>query len=36
MTGAVDSSGRYWVGTMNDPLVVDGNVTDEGMRSRMI
>lgn len=21
--GAVDSKGRFWVGTMNDPLVVD-------------
>ena len=28
--GAVDAAGRYWVGAMNDPLVVEGNITDEG------
>lgn len=28
--GAVDSRGRYWVTTMNDPLVKDP--TDEGIR----
>ncbi|EMC94632.1 hypothetical protein BAUCODRAFT_149764 [Baudoinia panamericana UAMH 10762] len=29
--GAVDINGRYWVGAMNDPLVVEGNITDEGV-----
>ena len=29
--GAVDAEGRYYVGAMNDPAVVGGNVTDEGM-----
>ncbi|QIW97987.1 hypothetical protein AMS68_003505 [Peltaster fructicola] len=33
--GIVDARGRYWVGTMNDPLVVDGNVTDEGVLFRL-
>ncbi|KAK5110930.1 hypothetical protein LTR62_005468 [Meristemomyces frigidus] len=33
--GAVDAAGRYWVGTMNDPLVVAGNITDEGVLFRL-
>ncbi|TKA69514.1 hypothetical protein B0A55_08391 [Friedmanniomyces simplex] len=33
--GAVDAAGRYWVGTMNDPLVVEGNITDEGVLFRL-
>jgi sugar lactone lactonase YvrE len=33
--GAVDKSGRYWVGAMNDPTVVDGNITDEGVLFRL-
>ncbi len=28
--GAVDSKGRYWVGTMNDDALVGDNFTDEG------
>ena len=28
--GAVDSKGRYWVGTMNDDALVGSNFTDEG------
>lgn len=35
MAGSVDANGRYWVGTMNDPLVVDGNITDEGVLFRL-
>jgi sugar lactone lactonase YvrE len=33
--GAVDPKGRFFVGTMNDPLVVDGNLTDEGVLFRL-
>ena len=33
--GAVDVAGRYWVGTMNDPPVVRGNITDEGVLFRL-
>ena len=31
--GAVDSSGRYWAGTMNDPMVTEP--TDEGVVFRL-
>ncbi|KAF2717313.1 hypothetical protein K431DRAFT_255643 [Polychaeton citri CBS 116435] len=34
--GAVDSKGRFWVGTMNDPAVVGGgNFHDEGILFRL-
>lgn len=33
--GAVDTKGRYWVGAMNDPPVVGGNLTDEGVLFRL-
>lgn len=33
--GAVDAQGRFYVGAMNDPAVVDGNVTDEGILFRL-
>ncbi|KAK0945804.1 rRNA-processing protein cgr1 [Friedmanniomyces endolithicus] len=33
--GAVDAAGRYWVGAMNDPLVVEGKITDEGVLFRL-
>ncbi|KAM0717292.1 hypothetical protein Q7P37_007144 [Cladosporium fusiforme] len=33
--GAVDAQGRYFVGSMNDPTVVDGNLTDEGILFRL-
>ncbi|KAL1587537.1 hypothetical protein WHR41_03738 [Cladosporium halotolerans] len=33
--GAVDAAGRYFVGTMNDPTVVNGNLTDEGILFRL-
>jgi len=29
--GAVDASGRYFVGAMNDPEIVGSNLSDEGM-----
>ncbi|OQO08662.1 hypothetical protein B0A48_06532 [Cryoendolithus antarcticus] len=31
--GAIDKKGRYWVGTMNDPTLVD--ITDEGVLFRL-
>lgn len=31
--GAVDSQGRYWVSTMNDPLITDP--VEEGMAVMM-
>ena len=33
--GAVDSHGRYWVGTMNDDALVGSNFTDEGVLFRL-
>lgn len=33
--GAVDSTGRFWVGTMNDDRWVGGNFTDEGVLFRL-
>lgn len=33
--GAVDSKGRFWVGTMNDDRWVGGNFTDEGVLFRL-
>ncbi|KAK3117666.1 rRNA-processing protein cgr1 [Teratosphaeriaceae sp. CCFEE 6253] len=33
--GAVDAGGRYWVGTMNDPPVVEGKITNEGILFRL-
>jgi sugar lactone lactonase YvrE len=33
--GAVDPRGRFFVGAMNDPTVVDGNLTDEGVLFRL-
>lgn len=33
--GAVDSSGRFWVGTMNDDALVGDGFTDEGVLFRL-
>ena len=33
--GAVDSKGRFWVGTMNDDALVGSNFTDEGVLFRL-
>lgn len=33
--GAVDAKGRFFVGAMNDPTIVNGNLTDEGILFRL-
>jgi len=33
--GMVDANGRFWLGTMNDPVVVGDNLTNEGVLFRL-